>query len=69
MKWNRSDAEDFVTDVIFRPPLRDLRRDPRFMLVTKRLGLLDYWKSSGKWPDFCFEADMPYDCEREAAKL
>jgi DNA-binding winged helix-turn-helix (wHTH) protein/tetratricopeptide (TPR) repeat protein len=69
LNWNRPDSVDFVTDVIFRPPLHNFRRDPRFILVAKRLGLLDYWKSSGKWPDFCFEADMPYDCKREATKL
>jgi hypothetical protein len=69
LNWNRPDNVDFVTDVIFRPPLRNFRRDPRFMLVAKRLGLLDYWRSSGKWPDFCFEADMPYDCKREATRV
>jgi hypothetical protein len=31
--------------------------------------LLDYWRASGKWPDFCFEPDLPYDCKAEAAKL
>ena len=69
LKWNRPDSVDFVTDVIFRPPLHNFRRDPRFMQVAKHLGLLDYWRSSGRWPDFCSEPDLPYDCRREAAKL
>jgi len=69
LNWNRPDDVEFVTDVIFRPPLHNFRRDPRFMQVAKRLGLLDHWKSSGKWPDFCSDADMPYDCKREAANL
>ena len=24
---------------------------------------------SGKWPDFCFDPDQPYDCKAQAAKL
>jgi len=54
---------------MFLQPLRKLRHDPRFMQVAKRLNLLDYWQKSGKWPDFCFEPDLPYDCRKEAAKL
>jgi tetratricopeptide (TPR) repeat protein len=57
------------TYILFRPWLRDFRRDPRFMRVAQRVGLLDYWEKSGKWPDFCEEPDMPYDCKKEAAKL
>src|SRR5690242_13684043 len=46
LNWNRPENLDFVTDVIFRPPLRSFRHDPRFMQVAKRLGLLEYWTSS-----------------------
>jgi hypothetical protein len=57
-------------DVAFRPSLRKFRQDPRFMVVAKRIGLVDYWQKSGKWPDFCFvDTDQPYDCKAEAAKL
>ena len=56
-------------DVLFRPTLTDARRDPRFMLVAKRAGLIDYWRSSGHWPDFCSDPQLPYDCKAEAAKL
>ena len=62
-------ARDVFSVALFRPALRDLRRDPRFMRVAKRLGLMAYWQKSGKWPDFCFEPDLPYDCKKEAAKL
>lgn len=58
-----------VTGQLFHPTLRELRHDPRFMLVAKRLGLLAYWQKSGKWPDFCFEPDLAYDCKAEASKL
>jgi tetratricopeptide (TPR) repeat protein len=57
------------TYFLFRPWMRNLRRDPRFMRLAKRLGLVDYWERSGKWPDFCIEADLPYECKDEAAKL
>lgn len=62
------DAE-YVTDVSFRPAARELWRNPRSLQYAKRVGLLEYWQSSGKWPDFCFETDLPYDCKKEAAKL
>lgn len=55
--------------VLFRPGLAKVRRDPRFMAVAKRIGLLSYWRKSGEWPDFCSEPDLPYDCKEEAAKL
>ena len=55
--------------ITFRPALRKFRQDPRFMQVADRLGLVDYWRKSGKWPDFCFEPDLPYDCKEEAAKF
>lgn len=60
-------AEAF--SVLFRPYLADVRRDPRFMLVAKRAGMIDYWRSSDHWPDFCFDPQLPYDCKAEAAKL
>jgi len=58
-----------LASVVFRPSLRKFRHDPRFMIVAKRMGLVEYWRSSGKWPDFCFDPDQPYDCKAEAAKL
>lgn len=33
--------------VLFRPGLADVRRDPRFMVVANRIGLLSYWRESG----------------------
>ncbi len=54
--------------LLFRPALAGLRRDPRFMQVAERIGLIDYWRSSGKWPDFCNDPQLLYDCKAEAAK-
>lgn len=58
-----------VTDVMFRPAARDFWRDPRSLSYAKRVGLLQYWRASRKWPDFCYEAELPYDCKTEAEKL
>lgn len=55
--------------ILFRPYFADVRRDRRFMTVAKRIGLVDYWRQSGRWPDFCSEPGLPYDCKSEAAKL
>lgn len=55
--------------LLFRPAFDDIRRDRRFMSVTKRIGLLSYWQKSGEWPDFCYVETLPYDCKKEAARL
>ena len=59
----------WVTDVMFRPAARQFWRDPHSLAYAKRVGLLQYWRTSGKWPDFCYETDLPYDCKAETAKL
>lgn len=53
---------------LFGPALGEVRRDPRFMAIAKRFGLIDYWRESRKWPDFCSRPDLPYDCKSEAAR-
>lgn len=59
----------YFVEALFRPQQEDLRADPRFIQVSAHLGLLDYWKRSGDWPDFCSDPALPYDCKKEAAKL
>lgn len=54
--------------LLFRPALVNVRYDPRFMAVAKRIGLVNYWRKSGKWPDYCNDPKIPYDCKAEAAK-
>ncbi|MBW0008270.1 MAG: hypothetical protein JO335_11230 [Sphingomonas sp.] len=58
-----------ISYILFRPALASVRRDPRFMPLVSRIGLLGYWRSSGKWPDFCERPGIPYNCKTEAAKL
>jgi hypothetical protein len=61
--------DPMLTAVLFRPVLKPFRQDPRFVQVADHFALADYWRTSGKWPDFCFEPDLPYDCKTEAARL
>jgi tetratricopeptide (TPR) repeat protein len=54
---------------LFGPMTAALRRDPRFMTLANKFGLPQYWRSTGKWPDFCSDANLPYNCQQAAAKL
>ena len=36
-------------------------KDPRFIDYCKKLGLCEYWISSGRWPDVADDPSMPYD--------
>jgi len=54
---------------LFYPLTAPLRRDPRFMQLAARLRLVDYWRTGDKWPDFCADPALPYNCKKEAGKL
>jgi hypothetical protein len=69
MRLPSETADESVLQTLFRPSLQHLRRNPRFLRVAKRFGLVEYWQKSGKWPDFCSDPGLPYDCKKEAAKL
>jgi hypothetical protein len=56
-----------ASDILFRPYMAPLRASPRFMPLARRLGLVDIWRTSGLWPDFCTDPDAPYDCRARAA--
>lgn len=61
----------FVGAAFFAPASRALRADARFPQVCARLGLVDYWSTSGHWPDCADE--VPYhfkaECEKATAEL
>jgi len=38
---------------VWRPLFKDMRRLPGFKDFVRELGLVDYWRSSGNWGDFC----------------
>ena len=58
----------YNAEVLFRPMMRDVWRDPRSMAGAAHVGLVHYWEVSGNWPDFCFDPTLPYNCKKEAAK-
>jgi hypothetical protein len=43
---------DRLTTLLFNPVMAEVRRDPRFTALTRRLGLADYWRKAGKLPDY-----------------
>jgi DNA-binding winged helix-turn-helix (wHTH) protein/tetratricopeptide (TPR) repeat protein len=59
-------AEPLDPEILFRSFAGGVRRDRRFMPLAAKLGLVDDWRSSRKWPDFCSESQNPYDCRVEA---
>ncbi|MGC1458433.1 MAG: winged helix-turn-helix domain-containing protein [Steroidobacteraceae bacterium] len=38
---------------IWRPVMRDVRGAPGFKKLVQDMGLVDYWRATGKWGDFC----------------
>lgn len=68
LAYKHPEAAGFNSEGWFREATRGMRRDPRFIQAMAQVGLLRYWKRSGKWPDFCFDPELPYDCKTEAAK-
>lgn len=58
--------DGYRTSLLFQAGMPELRNDPRFPLICARLGLVEFWMATGKWPD-CAE-EVPYDfrleCER-----
>ena len=57
-----------VTEVFFRPYMAKFLASPRFMPLAARLGLVDIWRKTGLWPDYCTAPGAPYDCKAEAAE-
>lgn len=59
-------ANAYRTHGLFEASVTKLRADPRFVKLCARLGLVEYWLATQKWPD-CADT-VPYDfraeCER-----
>jgi len=48
--------------VLFTPVARNLRQDPGFVDLAARLGLITYWRETGKRPDFCTDPAARSEC-------
>lgn len=44
---------------LFDKAMKPLRADPRFVPLVTKLGLMDYWKTTGSRPDICDSEDIP----------
>ena len=58
--------DGYRTALLFHAGMPELRNDPRFVPLCARLGLVEYWLSSGQWPDCTGE--VPYDFKAECEK-
>jgi len=56
-----------ATGSLFQAATDSMRRDRRFLPLAAKAGLLDYWRKTGKWPDFCADPDLPYNCRTETS--
>jgi TolB-like protein len=58
--------DGYRTSLLFQAGMPELRNDPRFARLCARLGLVEFWMATGKWPD-CTD-EVPYDfkvaCEK-----
>ncbi len=52
--------EELTPRFLFTPVARNLRRDPGFVGLAARMGLIKYWRETGKLPDFC--TDRASEC-------
>jgi TolB-like protein len=59
-------VDAYRTDFLFHAMFPAIRRDPRFVRLCARLGLVEYWTATQKWPD-CAD-QTPYDFRAECEK-
>lgn len=48
--------------VFFYPDMAPFRNDARFWPLVADMGLVNYWRETNRWPDFCREPDLPQPC-------
>lgn len=57
-------SRSFVVYSIWRPIHKPMRLLPGFKDLVRELGLVDYWRTSGKWGEFCVSVgDNDFECE------
>ena len=57
----------YRTALMFQAGMPELRNDPRFARLCARLGLVEFWLATGKWPDCATE--VPYNFARACADV
>jgi hypothetical protein len=59
--------DGYRTALLFQASMPELRNDLRFPRLCARLGLVEFWMATGKWPDCA--AELPYDFKLECARV
>jgi TolB-like protein len=59
--------DGYRTSLLFQAGMPELRNDPRFVRLCARLGLVEFWMATGKWPD-CVD-EVPYNFRAECEKV
>jgi len=59
--------DGYRTALLFQSGMPELRNDPRFAQLCARLGLVEFWMATGKWPD-CVD-EVPYDFRAECTRV
>lgn len=59
--------DGYRPSLLFQAGMPELRNDPRFARLCARLGLVEFWMTTNKWPDCADE--VPYDFRAECAKV
>ena len=50
--------------IVWRRVFREVRKRPGFKDLLRDVGLVDYWRATGKWADFCHPfGDKDFECE------
>jgi adenylate cyclase len=72
LEQNEADPRGLVANdpaLLFMSFAPGVRRDPRFIQLCARLGLVDYWLATDKWPDCVAETQPYYDFKAECARV
>ena len=56
------DRQQLDPRFLFTPVMRDVRRSPGFVNLAARMGLIKYWRETGKRPDFCTGSTTASEC-------
>jgi TolB-like protein len=59
--------DGYRTSLLFQAGMPEFRNDPRFARLCARLGLVEFWMATDKWPDCADE--VPYDFKAECAEV
>jgi hypothetical protein len=59
------DHQELQPWFLFTPVTRNLRQDPGFVALASRMGLIKYWRETGKRPDFCTDPAARNECNSQ----